>query len=205
MKNILVFIALCGIAIPSQSQDVPEFSDKRNEINLGYFNAFELNGINESGVGYKRIISNGAFRTGAGFNFSQYDHENETEQWKYSGLEFSPRIGYEFHQSFNRLRLHYGTDVVSSFINSTSEYIAEDPISNRTDKSKGFQIGLRPILGLTVFINKSISFATETYLDLRFYKSTEERTRSSGTTTSTDKGMSMGLGPLGIVSVNFHF
>ena len=205
MKNILAIIALLGIAIPCLSQNPIDYSERKNEINIGYFNAFELNGINELGVGYKRIISNGAFRTGIGFNFSQYDHENETEQWKNSGFEFSPRIGYEFHQYFNRLRLHYGTDVVSSFINSTSEYIAENPISNRTDKSNGFQIGLRPILGLTVFINKSISLATETYLDLSFYKSTEERIRSNGTTTSTEKGMNMGLGPLGIVSVNFHF
>ncbi len=205
MKQIIVLIAICSMSLPSQSQDQLEFSENKHEINLGYFNAFELNGINELCIGYKRLINNGALRTSIGFNFFKYDDDYETEQHKNSGFEISPRVGYEFHQSYNRLRLHYGADVVSSIINSKSEFISDIPNSNRTEKSKGYQLGFRPVLGLTVFINKSISLSTETYLDFHFYKKTEERIGSTGTTTNTSNGLSMGLGPLGIVSVNFYF
>ena len=193
------------MSLPGQSQDQSGFSENKHEINLGYFNAFELNGMNELGIGYKRLKNNGALRTNIGFNFLKYENDDETEQYDNSRFEISPRVGYEFHQYYNRFRLHYGADVVSSIINSKSEFISDIPNSNRTDKSRGYQLGFRPVLGLTVFINKSISLSTETYLDFHFYKSTEERIRSTGTTTSTDKGMSMGLGSLGIVSVNFHF
>ena len=205
MKNILAIITLLGIAIPCLSQNPIDYSDRKNEINIGYFNAFELNGINELGVGYKRLLENGALRTGVGFNFSKYNNDYETEQFNNSGFEISPRVGYEFYQFYNRLRLNYGADVVSSIIRSKSEFITNTPNSNRTDITRNYQLGFRPILGLTVFINKSISISTETYLDFHYYHSTEERTRITGITTNTSSGMNMGLGPLGIVSINFHF
>jgi len=205
MKYFILSITVFLFSLPCISQDKVDYTARKNELNFGYFNAFELNGTNDFGLGYKRLMRNGSIRTSVGFNFSQHDSETETEQWKTSGFGVSPRLGYEFHQSFNRIRLHYGSDVVSSFIKSTSELIADNPNLNRTDKSKGYILGVRPIIGLTVFLNRSFSISTETYLDIHYYKDTEERIRSSGTTTSIDKGMNMGLGPLGIVSINFHF
>ena len=205
MKKFVVLIAICALAIPSQGQDPQDYSENKNEINLGYFNAFVLNEINELGLGYKLMINNGALRTGIGFNFSIDETDYETEQYNYSGYNFSPRVGYEFHQYFNRLRLYYGADLVTSFINNKSEITSDTPNMGRTDISKGYEIGLNPILGLTVFINKTVSISTETYLDFSYYSSTEEQIRSTGSATNTSKGLSMGIGPLGIISVNFHF
>ena len=94
-----------------------------------------------------------------------------------------------------------------SFYKSLREYNydsssppADDIITYKENKFE-----LRPILGLTVFLSKSISLSTETYLNLLFYKTTYERDNSDGLTTETSKGIDTGLGPLGIVSVNFHF
>ena len=94
-----------------------------------------------------------------------------------------------------------------SFYKSLREYNydSSSPPADDIITYKENKFGLRPILGLTVFLTNSISLSTETYLNLLFYKTTYERDNSDGLTTETSKGIDTGLGPLGIVSVNFHF
>ena len=98
MRNTFVFIAFLAIAVPCASQDLPDYSEKRNELNLGYFNAFELNAMGDLGIGYKRLGEKGAFRTGIGMDFGKYEDEHQSYQTNSSRYEVSPRIGYEFHQ-----------------------------------------------------------------------------------------------------------
>lgn len=207
MRKIIIAIAAIAFSIPCFGQEPVDYSEKRNEINIGFFNAFELNAINELGIGYKLSTEHGAFRLATGFSLSTQERETEEYQNDDSNFWISPRIGYEFHQNFNRLRLYYGVDFVTSFSKSVYEqtYVASDPPSTDIRTYKENKIGLRPILGLTVFLTNSISLSTETYLNLLFYKTTYERDYSGDLTTETGKGLDMGLGPLGIVSVNFHF
>ncbi len=188
-----------------KSQDIPAYSENKNELNLGYFNAFELNGIGELGIGYKHSNEKGAFRIGIGTDLRMYKSERETYQTKNSGYTFSPRIGYEFHQWYNRIRLHYGADVISTFSNYSYESIYDDPTNNRSSETKGYSLGLRPVLGLTFYINKTVSISTETYMDIFYNKSSTEELYNENTSTEVSQGMNVGLGPLGIVSVNFHF
>ena len=200
----MVLVSL-AISIPSIGQEATDYSANRNELNLGYFNAFALSSIGELGVGYKRLSEKGAFRIGMGMDISSAKSDYEYHQTKNSGYQITPRIGYEFHQWYNRIRLNYGVDVVSSFGSSTYENIYEDPTISYTNHRKSISAGLRPILGLTVYLNKSISISTETYMDISFSKSTTERNSNDNTTIEESSGMNVGLGPLGIVSVNFHF
>ena len=113
MKNTIILIALLVMLTPCMGQDLPDYSKNRNELNLGYFNAFELNGLGDLGIGYKRLTDKGEFRTGVGMNFSKSKREYQSYQDNSTWNDISPRIGYEFHQWYNRIRLHYGVDAVT--------------------------------------------------------------------------------------------
>ncbi|MEN8228269.1 MAG: hypothetical protein ABFS38_08955 [Bacteroidota bacterium] len=205
MRNTILLITLFVLALPVHGQDLPDYSERKNEINIGYFNAFDLNGIDDLGVGYKRMINNSAIRIGTGFHFMTNTHESVSSQDSGSFFEVSPRLGYEFYQWFNRIRLNFGVDLVGTYYKSKSDYSSDNPDSFVDYTTTSIQYGVRPLMGLTVYINKLISISTETYLDIRYYKNTDENIRWNGTITTTDKGMTTGLGPLGIVSINFHF
>jgi hypothetical protein len=161
--------------------------------------------VGDLGIGYKRLGEKGAFRTGLGMNFGAYEREYSTYIQNVSSYELYPRIGYEFHQWYKRIRLHYGGDIVTGFTKSRWEDIGDDPIYDETTIYKRNSLGIRPILGLTVYLSKSVSIATETYMDLSFFRTIEEQTDTSGSEKYERKGMNAGLGPLGIISVNFHF
>jgi len=205
MKQLLTTISIVLFFLPAYSQDTEPFSARKNEINLGYFNMFELNGLGDLGIGYKRIGEKGAFRTALGISFSKSESEYVTYQDFSKYFEFSPRIGYEFHHWYNRIRLNYGGDIFTSISKSSFEDIYDDPAGNRTSYYNTYQYGIRPILGITVYLSKSVSLSTETYMNISFSKTTEERTSYDNTNTYESKGMNVGLGPLGIVSINLHF
>jgi len=205
MKKIGLVLLSLAIALSAIGQDSKDFSGKRNEINLGYFNAFDLSSIGELGVGYKRMGEKGAIRIGLESNIYSSKTEYEDHQSKVSGYQLSPRLGYEFHQWYGRFRLHYGADVRSSFSKGNSETIYEDPINDGRTELTSTVIGLRPLLGLTVYLNPTISISTETYMNISFSKSNTERSYNGNTTLEESTGMNVGLGPLGMVSVNFHF
>jgi hypothetical protein len=205
MKQLLITILIVLFFLPVYSQDMEPFSARKNELNLGYFNMFELNGLGDLGIGYKRIGEKGAFRTALGMNFGKSESETETYQDNSKYYEFSPRIGYEFHHWYNRIRLNYGGDIFTSISKSSFEDVYDDPSDNRTSIYNTYQYGIRPTLGITVYLSKSISVSTETYMDISFTQRTEERTYNGSTNTYESKGMNVGLGPLGIVSINLHF
>ncbi len=205
MKQLLTIISALLFVLPIYSQNTEKFSTKRNELNLGYFNAFELNGRGDLGIGYKRIGEKGAFRTAVGMNFGKYEREYDSYQNNSKSYEFSPRIGYEFHQWYNRIRLNYGGDIFTTISKSTHEDVYEDVSNNRTSYYDTYALGIRPTLGITVYLSKSISISTETYMNISFNKTTEERTYNDNTNTYDTKGMNVGLGPLGILSINLHF
>jgi len=148
MKNTIIIIAVFALQIPCTGQDLPDYSLNRNELNLGYFNAFELNGLGDLGIGYKRLSDKGAFRTGIGMNFSKSAWDYQSYEDIDKGYELSPRVGYEFHQWYKRIRVHYGVDAVTSFSRYSSEYIYEDPANSRFNEYKSFAGGIRPLLGI---------------------------------------------------------
>lgn len=69
MKQLISLLVLCTFLLPAQSQNQVPYSNKKNEINIGYFNAFNLSSIPEIGVGYKRYFKTGALRFSAGWYF----------------------------------------------------------------------------------------------------------------------------------------
>lgn len=207
MKQLLILFTSLAFVLPAHSQGPESFTDKKNEINIGFFNAFELNNFSDLGIGYKRMSKTGAWRFGTGLSFSASDSDNDN-----GGIQTSdyflvaPRIGYEWHQNFNRLQLQYGTDLATHFYRSSLEDTNEAIDYYRFEQKTVNKYSIRPFLGLKVFITKSISLSTETYLDIGFSTLTFESNNNTPTNTiRKEKTTSVMLGPLGVFSINFHF
>lgn len=207
MKHILMAILAFALFLPAQTQNPEFFTDKKNEINIGFFNAFELSNVSDFGIGYKRMTKNGAWRFGTSFGLSATKSEGENSSSNtYNYYNIAPRLGYEWHQNYNRIQVQYGADVMAKFFNRTMEEVGDNPDYNSYDEINNQSYSLRPFLGLKVFISKSISLSTETFLDIAYsYRTVNEIYNSSSNSTYTEKGSSVRLGPLGVFSVNFHF
>lgn len=205
MKYAIVLIAALALALPCHGQDLPDYTSKKNELNIGYFNLFNLPGSQELGIGYKHMGNKGAFRAAMGFNLYLSNSSDEEMQSIQNGFDITPRLGYEFHQWFGRARVHYGADVVTSFYINNSEITNDDPDYIRADNYNSSSFGIRPLLGVTVYIHPSISLATEVFMDIRYEKTVREDFRTESESVQVDKGLLTELGPLGIVSINFHF
>lgn len=210
MKQLLIIIAAFAFMLPLHSQGSESYTDKKNEINIGFFNAFELNNYSDFGIGYKRMVKNGAWRTGTGIHFYREDgnrHDNvyDDETTAIRSYTISPRIGYEFHQHFNRLQLQYGIDFVTSFHKRTVENLTENEDYNTFQQTNKNKISIRPFLGLKVYITEYISISTETYLDIGYSIETFENNSLNNNYTRNAKAASVALGPLGVFSINFHF
>lgn len=206
MKHILVLLAVTALGFPCHSQDTPVYSSKSNEFNIGYFNLFDLNSTNSFGIGYKHSGEKGAFRVGTGFSYLLRNDDIESYPNRMvNNMSFSPRIGYEFHQWFNRLRVHYGVDAVSGYSKYIRENLYDDPANDYIDRNTTLSAGVRPLLGVTYFLNSSISLSTETYFHIGWSRQTNESIDGAGTTTRTNSSVNTSMGPLGIISVNIHF
>ena len=77
MKQLLITIVAFAFILPVYSQGSESYTDKKNELNIGFFNAFELNNFSDLGIGYKRMAKNGAWRFGTGFGFSNSNSDND--------------------------------------------------------------------------------------------------------------------------------
>ena len=156
-------------------------------------------------IGYNHQYEKGALRIASGFHFSSDLNESDSHLSEGSGYSLSPRIGYEFHRWFSRIRVQYGADVVYSLWRFKSDQFNDNPYYSSTHSIKLNEYGIRPILGITLFLNSSVSFSAESYFDMSYFRRTDEDVESGDTSVSTSQGMTARFGPLGIVSINFHF
>jgi len=203
-KAIIILIGILCFQF-SNAQDTVRFSNKKAEINIGYFDLFSLNSINNMGVGFKFNCGKGAFRIGSSFYYNHRENVSTNSTDKETNTTIVPRVGYEFRQYYKRLVLFYGVDVCGSYdkdINNNT-YTAGD-YNNSLATTYG--IGLSPLLGLKCFINKKISISTETSFNF-MYSSGQTKYSSNYATGNNDKihSLTARLSPLGIVSINFHF
>jgi len=205
MKSFVILFVFALINNVVSSQVNSSYTEKKNEFNIGFFNAFELGNISDLGIGYKRVINDGALRTGASFDVSSSHDELNLYDRDHTYFSIKPRIGYEFHNNLNRFQLLYGLDLVGLYGSSKSEETYDNPINNNTHTLKSYGASLNPTIGFKFFLNKSISIGTETSIKIAIEKGIAETVDNSGTSTYMSKDMNIGFGPLGIFSINIHF
>jgi len=54
MKQLLIIIAVIACMLPVYSQGYESYTDKKNELNIGFSNAFELNNFSDLGIGVSK-------------------------------------------------------------------------------------------------------------------------------------------------------
>jgi hypothetical protein len=205
MKNFVILLVFILIHNFVSSQENSPYSEKKNELNIGFFNAFELSNIQDLGIGYKRVIKNGALRTGASFDISSSHNEFNLYDADNSHFSIDPRIGYEFHNNLNRFQLLYGLDLVGLYGYSKMEETSDNPIYNNSRILKSYGVSINPTIGFKFFINKRLSIGTETSIKISMEKGKTETVDNMGTRNDVSKQMNVGFGPLGIFSINIHF
>ncbi len=204
MKHILIVFAVAVLCFPCLAQTEGAPSPKLNEINFGYINVFNLSSSDLNvGLGYKRSGERGAIRLGTSFFFSVYNSGGSTGgENSDGGFGLTPHLGYEFHHSINRLRLYYGADLVSSVYRQKRENTSVDGEIFDYRKTEQYSLGLRPLVGLTFFLNPSISLSTEAGILFGWMM---DRTSDEDGLVSKSTSLNSSAGSLGIVSVNIHF
>ena len=70
MRHMGILAAVFALSWPLHAQDPDPYSDRINEIDIAFFNAFELNKFSGPGSGYKPMTGSGAWRIGTGIGFS---------------------------------------------------------------------------------------------------------------------------------------
>jgi hypothetical protein len=198
-KHLWITIALLAFKV-SAAQDSLSFNPKRNELNIGYFDAFNLRYVHDLGIGYKYPLRTGAIRIGAAIRYN-YSAANNSKSPDATNklLVIRPRLGYEFRQNYNRFVVFYGID----FSGYTSKNISIYEFSRYESRVRG--LGISPFTGLKYFINGKISVSTEINFDFMYQKSEDTYSDGISVEVRTYKKINVELSPLGILSINYHF
>ena len=116
-------------------------------------------------------------------------------------------LGYEWQKTISRVVIYYGFDITSDMVNRKFTY--ENNNYNGYHKSETkvneYTIGIRPLMGLNVFLFENVSVGTEIQYSLKYYTGSEKSTYT-GSEDSKSKfdGIRTYFGPLGFLSINIH-
>jgi hypothetical protein len=216
MKFPLTFFLCFVCSISAFAQKEFPVEETKNEINIGTFNAFYLSSYNDLGIGFKRHNKSGAFRIGLNFsinNSNSLDSKSNLNSgilfYNNTDLLFSPRIGYEFHEDYNKMQLFYGLDLKTVYRKYFREMIYQASGNDELSGYKEKSFGLNPFIGVKYRFNKRFSLSTETNIYILYSKTlnysksavnnSEENFRQIGSRFQTR------LNPLGVFTFNFHF
>ena len=222
----LASVALCAtlLALGTTANAQENRISAKNEINIGYFNAFNLSSTRLARIGYRHHDEKGALRFMVGGDYSNSKSlatvDDATESNSSSAL-LETRVGYQRNRNIEaaeRLMLYYGTDLLYTLNHSkrtnetaTWDNNGNDAVLINENTTVSHSGGLRPIFGLRYQISKGLSLATETGFSVLF-TTTENKATNSWSTTgdfssakSTQETLNVGNIGLGLVTLNFHF
>lgn len=209
MKRYYVSVLLlCLFSTHVFAQDEVPLQVPKNEINLGYFNMFNLANSSSFGVGYKHTYNKGALRIGTGFELSSQNQDNDRHSYTIKSNRFSvtPSIGYEYHKNIKQFQIFYGVDLIGQISSERFERKYENDIDPDNENStKGYSVGFRPVLGLKYQINNWLSVTTETGVVANYSHSESISKTYNEEAKTTSNGIYVALRSLGIVSINIHF
>ena len=205
-KLIPIFILINLLTVSSLLSQESNFA-KKHEINLGYFNIFELNNIPDITIGYKLHLNKGAFRTNTSFYLTKpLDNFFIDVPHQY---RIKTKLGYEFQENIDKFQLFYGADLM--YFRSVSQLFQD--ISSYQDiqtLGKTFGFGISPLIGAKFYINKIISISTIMNFETFFQQSKNTRYNifthfSEELTNSIGNESAFKLDPIYLCTINFHF
>ena len=233
MKKFSLLIVLLLSLIIVKGQDQQVYNTKNTQVNIGITNIFAKNYIyydyyfldgeiyptlvydnlyNVPGLqlGLKFNNKKGAFRLSTSLSYSTLNQENDndpTDKSSYSAFGSSLNLGYEWQKTIQRVVIYYGFDLTSELVNRKFKYINNNYNGYYESETKvnEYSYGIRPLLGLNVFLFENVSIGTEIQYTLKYYTGTEKSTYT-GSQDSKSKfdGIKTYFGPLGFLSINIH-
>lgn len=203
MRYFIAFSVLYLATSICSGQELPDFSSNLNEFNLGFNKGSDMDP--NTFIGYKHLFSGGAIRAGTEFRFSSFRDGSDVPDYKNSFYKFSPKVGYEFHRWYGRFKFNYGADLVYTYGRyKEKEYQdGSEDVDLNIERIHGVYI--RPLLGLSVFVFKSLSISLESFFDIGYRAIDENYPEGDDAWINTKNGFSANLVPLGLLSVNYHF
>jgi hypothetical protein len=163
------------------------------------------------GLDYKYHFTKSAIRTGimVGSSKQQRSHERNQQEDRQSVSNYEARLGYEFHRTLDKVELFYGLDLFYSFYKSESEneYVNEGDLISTKSLRTNSMYGVTPLLGIRYYIKPSFSIGTELGYDIGVYtgKYEQERNNDPDDNGWEEEGNISRFGPLGMISINYHF
>ncbi len=191
-----------------------------------YITSYHVVGIDdiilpEVGLGYKHHFNKFAIRTkfNVGSKSQEFEEKvnnsNNDDKSEFDLFESTLWAGIQLNNDYKRSRVFYGIDGFYNYkklkIKDLNNYA--DEMDKKETTLNGY--GFAPIIGAGYFISEKISISTEVKFITKFYKKKhktithldyEEPGPGNETIerTTTDKGHSMKVGPLGNLSINIH-
>jgi hypothetical protein len=148
-------------------------------------------------LGYNYYTSKGALRAYSTFLHSRHSHYHEASIHQSNSWDFSPCLGYEWHQPIGAIQILYGADLLLNFYFSRG-YVGQDggPMEEN-NRYMDWSTGIQPFLGLSVPLGNSFSLSMESralfYIDFPVDQEYEK------------VGFGFFMMPLGLLSMNWHF
>lgn len=157
------------------------------------------------GMNYRYHTGNGAWRIGLELSFRSERSDNEYSKSKNSQLSTGLRSGYEFHKTFKKVEIFYGTDLFATYASSSGEYKTKGSWDESSNTSDNLQIGISPLAGVRYYITPNLSLSTETQFRMNYYQNWYQSSYNLDESNSFSDGFQMGFAPIGILSFNIHF
>lgn len=200
--------------------------------NLSNTDNYHLYGISYK---YNFLDNRAALRFQTFFNYNSDNDEtkysyNNTNSTEYLDTRMKFGLGFEGHKNFKRTQLYYGVDFSFSYskvtntstntneqryypnINDTAYTIITVVYTNTIDDRMS-RYGINPLLGIKFFITPKLSMSTETQFVFEFYyeKFKQDNTCDHPTYSAINSkitnndGFSSRFGPIGTLSISYHF
>lgn len=169
--------------------------------------------IPHAGLSYKRDFGNTAFRSKLSFGSTNYTSEDikggvTRVTRKISLSAFYVSLGYEGQKTFDKYQFFYG---IEAFMHHYKRKSKKTELDNRKriweEMYRTTGIGISPLIGAKYFLTSRLSLSTEVklYIEPFFGKSYDRYSESQVKGKTEISGFQTRIGPLGQISVNYHF
>jgi len=203
-----IFILLSVLSL-TKSQTITE---KKNELNLGFFNIFELTSSPELGIGYKRQFNKFAFRFSTTYLYENSEYLADKYgyyRWSAHGYEVTTKLGLEKFKNYTKTQIYYGLELQTSYEQNNYEENISSDYDIWKEERKTYGISPSIFLGVKFFIIDNISISTELNTSCSFTKTIikiySDHTNSDRVENAYDNEIKISLQPIGLISLNFHF
>lgn len=195
--TVLILLLTLGSGI---AQDTRASDERKHEIGVGTFLPSGPGGSKILNFSYKYHFTSGALRANMLLNMEKSTRYSDPEYYIRKDQLYGMFLGYELFKDFGRFRLSYGGDLGCFWERSVSGSVPEPEVQLDSDAEHSWSFGLRPFLGIGFRIvpGLSVSLESQALLILGL---------PNGFKNGGEDGYyyELGMAPLGLLSLNYHF